>query len=484
MGRDDQAQVVGDIWTESGAVETFSESISRTGDVANFGYFQERFSACFADTYVVGQWAYSVDSGGDGELVYAFPGTGTDGQPLQYELRLTGSHSGPWPLQRGQVSGMETPVWELAASGKRAKRLGCNASGVFDKPTSFLLRARPLPVPLPYTEPFLSRPFVGDVPVSGFLDHDESDSGTMTWWGEEGAAREDFSAYVFWLPAGTPLLASADGRVLYAGLDGSYLCSDGTINETQNTVAIEHVAPNGQLILTHFRMLSRVDVNVGDAVTRGEQIGLSGGYECEAEPMMRFAVRSFNPGFFSAFANETGSFKGAFDPYGWAGPGAEPIDESLDRVDSYHLWLPGEAPALYREKYRTILQSSAALTITAFRFAGVDDDANPNNESVRIELTPSFATEGTFDLTGYRLEDDDGNVYTFPDGFQLQTSVPVRVFSGTGADTSTELYWGRPDPVWSNTGLERAHLLDPAGAAVDEFSTWQRQTDDPTRPAG
>lgn len=475
---------VGEVWGEAGSEQDLDDLLGVTGLDLHFGYFVTRFPACFADDVVIGTGTYTINRDGDGEFLFAFDGKGSDGAPLDYELRLTGAPSGPWPAVRGQMSSFETAQWELTASGRRAKKVGCQGTGTFDKSTFVRIKARPAPHPFPVTPPFLSRPFAGDFPVGGFYDHEGPGGDRLTWWGESGAANSELDGYVFWTPAGTPLLAAAPGTVIHAGADGVYMCSNGVINDTQLTVAIEHTAPNGEVLITHFRMLSRIDVSVGNVVVAGQTIGLSGGYECSDTPRVFFTVRPLQAGFFDAFVNGDGGFYVRTDPYGWAGAGLEPITEDLIRTNSHYLWLPGEAPPLYREKYKTILQSDAPLTITAFRFAGVDDDANPNNESVRIEVTPSFTTSGSFDLTGYGLEDDDGNVFSFPAGFTIQTGVPVRIFSGLGTDTATELYWGRTTPVWSNITLERAHLIDAAGVEIDDFGTWDPQTDDPSRPSG
>jgi len=51
-------------------------------------------------------------------------------------------------------------------------------------------------------------------------------------------------------------------------------------------------------------------------------------------------------------------------------------------------------------------------------------------------------------MTGWQVEDEAGHVYSFP-AFVLAPHSRVRLHSGPGADTSTDLYWGR-GLVWNN----------------------------------
>ena len=55
-------------------------------------------------------------------------------------------------------------------------------------------------------------------------------------------------------------------------------------------------------------------------------------------------------------------------------------------------------------------------------------------------------------------------MFTFPDGFLIQVDRPVRVFTGPGANTDTELFWGLGGGVWANT-QDCARLGYPGGGA-------------------
>jgi len=97
--------------------------------------------------------------------------------------------------------------------------------------------------------------------------------------------------------------------------------------------------------------------------------------------------------------------------------------------------------------------------------AAGNDGYNLNDEYVVIENDGNTSV----DLTGYTLNDEANHIYTFPDGFVLNSSATVTVYTGSGIDTGTELYWGRGSPIWNNDH-DTAYLRDNGGNLVDEWS--------------
>lgn len=65
------------------------------------------------------------------------------------------------------------------------------------------------------------------------------------------------------------------------------------------------------------------------------------------------------------------------------------------------------------------------------------------------------------ELGGWTLRDEAGNVYTFP-ARTLAPGAELRVWVKAGTDDAANLYWGRAQPVWNNTG-DTATLRDAAG---------------------
>ena len=96
-------------------------------------------------------------------------------------------------------------------------------------------------------------------------------------------------------------------------------------------------------------------------------------------------------------------------------------------------------------------QASGQLEIT--RIVGAGD-----LESERIEI--HHVGESEISLQGWRLRDEDGNEYLFPN-LTMVGQGSVTLFSKVGTNTVVELYWALEETVWE-TG-EVATLLDPDG---------------------
>lgn len=72
-------------------------------------------------------------------------------------------------------------------------------------------------------------------------------------------------------------------------------------------------------------------------------------------------------------------------------------------------------------------------------------------------------TGGVVDLTGWTLEDSEGNVFTFPEQ-RLFTNGLVTVYTRRGTNTPIALYWGRSQAVWGDSG-DTVTLSDDDGEA-------------------
>ena len=67
-------------------------------------------------------------------------------------------------------------------------------------------------------------------------------------------------------------------------------------------------------------------------------------------------------------------------------------------------------------------------------------------------------------MTGWTLRDLAGKTFTFPP-FTLPIDGVVRVWTGKGANTATDLYWGSGTAIWNNSG-DTAYLRDAVGNLV------------------
>jgi len=241
-----------------------------------------------------------------------------------------------------------------------------------------------------------------------------------------------------------------------AGAVGPQWCALLGTNVTVDEVVIEHDV-GSERIQSAYLHLSSVGVQVGQTVQQGQQIGLSGNTGCSTAPHLHLGAYRF-------VASQNAFV--VIDPFGWAGSGPDPWATNPSGAQSLYLWLPGQAPPFYREVQNTLNPNAgdnAPVGITRVRYVGVNDAANPNNEFVDVTMDPRYVSGGTFDLSGWRLRNNSGTTYTFPSGTKLTTSSPtIHVFTGSGPNTTTQLYWGRASGVWDNMG-DCAHLLNAAG---------------------
>ncbi len=70
-------------------------------------------------------------------------------------------------------------------------------------------------------------------------------------------------------------------------------------------------------------------------------------------------------------------------------------------------------------------------------------------------------------LVGWTLADGEGHKFTFPD-LTLLASAEVKVHTGRGTNTATDLYWGQTDARWGATGTV-AYLRDPDGRLIATY---------------
>ncbi len=87
---------------------------------------------------------------------------------------------------------------------------------------------------------------------------------------------------------------------------------------------------------------------------------------------------------------------------------------------------------------------------------------DPNGEYVcfrSYDLQPA-------DMTNWYVQDEQEHTYTFPP-FTLNPGAIVRLHSGPGRNTATELHWAR-GLVWNNDG-DTVLLCDTFGREVDRY---------------
>jgi len=104
------------------------------------------------------------------------------------------------------------------------------------------------------------------------------------------------------------------------------------------------------------------------------------------------------------------------------------------------------------------------MTAIYFDSPGSDGGSNAslNAEWVRIRnYTSSRRT-----LTGWTLRDAASHIFRFP-AFSLAAGATVRVHTGSGSNTASNLYWRSSRYIWNNTG-DTAILSDASGHQLDK----------------
>jgi Peptidase family M23 len=191
--------------------------------------------------------------------------------------------------------------------------------------------------------PIFGRPFAGAFPIGNFFDHDKPIDGDgdangylLTLCGVRDTSQVDGHAGYDWrMPEGTPLLAVGDAVVMTAGLEAPHFCPG--LNRTVQALYVQlvHTTPTGEIYVSVYGHLSRIDVQAGASVTEGTVIGLSGNTGCSGTPHLHFGV-----------ARNVADDYVLIDPYGWHGPTGDPWELDPRGAASVWLWKDGAAPSL------------------------------------------------------------------------------------------------------------------------------------------
>ncbi|MER5720388.1 lamin tail domain-containing protein [Streptomyces sp. NPDC002132] len=97
---------------------------------------------------------------------------------------------------------------------------------------------------------------------------------------------------------------------------------------------------------------------------------------------------------------------------------------------------------------------------------GRDDRSNRSLNKEWVELTNT--TRHAVNLDGWTLKDRQGHTYTF-DHYRLAGRATVRIHTGEGRDTRTDLYQDRRHYVWNND-RDTATLRNDRGRFIDDYA--------------
>lgn len=151
------------------------------------------------------------------------------------------------------------------------------------------------------------------------------------------------------------------------------------------------------------------------------------------------------------------------------------------------------ASSTARRVTATVLAAGAVVTVVALPASAHDDDRDRRyRQDPRVEISAVQAdsprretrsnrslnaewveitntSRRSVDLDGWTLRDLDGNRYCFDD-YILAGRSTVRVHTGMGRDTRTDLYQDRRSSVWDSR-YDKAILRDHRGNTVD-IESW------------
>jgi Lamin Tail Domain len=95
---------------------------------------------------------------------------------------------------------------------------------------------------------------------------------------------------------------------------------------------------------------------------------------------------------------------------------------------------------------------------------GTDTGTNASLNSEYVVISNSSYT-ASYNLTGYTVSDRSAHVYKFRT-FVLKPRASVVLHTGSGTNTSTNLYWGSRAYIWNNTG-DTSYLKNSVGTLKD-----------------
>lgn len=194
--------------------------------------------------------------------------------------------------------------------------------------------------------PVFSSPFQGRYRLISYFDHEspigflDNNGYQLNACGVADRLKTDGHAGVdYVLPGGTPVFAVADGIVLFAGTESPRQCPPLGGRVVSNTlVELQHFVAGGEVLESIYYHLGKIDVTVNQSVSRGQQLGLSGGVGCIVGEALHFGVRRVG--------RTNGGAKADIDPYGWEAPGPDPWATNPRGATSVWLWRDGEAPLI------------------------------------------------------------------------------------------------------------------------------------------
>lgn len=131
--------------------------------------------------------------------------------------------------------------------------------------------------------------------------YQQAADGSYLYGSSQNGQRTAHTGVEFYNEFGTPVLAAADGRVIYAGSDETTAFAPWT-HFYGNLVILEHTTPDGDRLYSLYAHLSEIDVAQGANVAAGQAIGKVGMSGAAIGSHLHFELRA-DPNDFTATRN-------------------------------------------------------------------------------------------------------------------------------------------------------------------------------------
>lgn len=159
---------------------------------------------------------------------------------------------------------------------------------------------------------------------------------------------------------------------------------------------------------------------------------------------------------------------------GWLSFFARPIEPVVGSgltptVNSYLPYLNNPPPTPTATATPTALPATATPTPTSAPPANVQiryieyDPPGPDEDGEYVRLENLGGSSAV--MTNWTLRDDANHIFTFPT-FTLAAGATVKVWTGSGSNNSSNLYWGSGAAIWNNSG-DTATLRNSGGQVID-----------------
>jgi competence protein ComEC len=102
------------------------------------------------------------------------------------------------------------------------------------------------------------------------------------------------------------------------------------------------------------------------------------------------------------------------------------------------------------------------------RVAAVHTDAEGDDHESDEYITFENTGDEALDISGWTVEDAASHHYTVPGDVVIKSGAMITLYTESGTETGTMLYWGSDAAIWNNRG-DTVYVRDDSGALVLKY---------------